>query len=238
MSIMFRNRGAAAIVAGSLSLVVFLSAGSQACAWGSDRGHDRGSDSGRGSDHDRGGDRHGFDSFYTPHYFPHGHVLSALPHDHLRLFLGGLEYFFWEGMFYRWSERQYVVVPAPVGAVVTGIPAGCQPVIVEGVPYYTVNGTTYMYTSYGYQVVPPPNVIVIKEGAAAAPIITPAPVAPAVAAAATTNADDAFTINLPNAKGGYTAVTLRRSGTGFLGPQGEYYAAFPRVEQLKAMYAK
>ena len=50
--------------------------------------------------------------------------------------------------------------------------------------------------------------------------------------------NDAFMINIPNAKGTYTPVTLRRSGTGFIGPQGEFYPEFPRVEQLKLMYGK
>jgi len=34
---------------------------------------------------------------------------------------------------------------------------------------------------------------------------------------------DSFTINIPNDNGGYTAVTLRKSGNGFIGPQGEFY---------------
>ena len=34
------------------------------------------------------------------------------------------------------------------------------------------------------------------------------------------------------------AVTLKRSGNGFVGPQGEYYADNPTVEQLKVLYGK
>ena len=65
----------------------------------------------------------------------------------------------------------------------------------------------------------------------------PAPT-PAPPAAPATNPDDLFTVNIPNSQGTYTAVTLRRSGNGFVGPQGEFYTEFPRVEQLKAMYGK
>ena len=85
--------------------------------------------------------------------------MGILPRDHARLFVGGLEFFFWEGMFCRHMADRYVVVPAPVGAVVTEIPSGAPAVVVDGTPYYTVNGVTYMRTSYGYQVVPPPSVI-------------------------------------------------------------------------------
>ena len=51
-------------------------------------------------------------------------------------------------------------------------------------------------------------------------------------------ADDTFIINIPNEKGGYTAVTLKKSGNGFTGPQGEFYAEFPKVSQLKVIYGK
>jgi len=49
---------------------------------------------------------------------------------------------------------------------------------------------------------------------------------------------DAITINIPNNKGGYTAVTLKKSGNGFIGPQGEFYPEFPTVVQLKVIYGK
>jgi hypothetical protein len=54
----------------------------------------------------------------------------------------------------------------------------------------------------------------------------------------TTETQDSFTVNIPNNRGGYTAVILRKSGNGFIGPQGEFYPDFPKVEQLKLMYAK
>ena len=50
--------------------------------------------------------------------------------------------------------------------------------------------------------------------------------------------DGSFTVNIANAQGGYTAVIIKRSGNGFVGPQGEYYAEFPKVSQLQAMYSK
>ncbi len=47
---------------------------------------------------------------------------------------------------------------------------------------------------------------------------------------------DVFTVNIPNSHGGYTPIVIRRSGNGFIGPQGEYYPEFPRVFQLKIIY--
>ncbi|OGX35453.1 MAG: hypothetical protein A3C36_01700 [Omnitrophica WOR_2 bacterium RIFCSPHIGHO2_02_FULL_52_10] len=48
--------------------------------------------------------------------------------------------------------------------------------------------------------------------------------------------DASFEINIPNKRGGYTTVILKRSGNGYTGPQGEYYDAFPRVDELKVIY--
>ena len=59
-----------------------------------------------------------------------------------------------------------------------------------------------------------------------------------VQAASSTAKEEPFTVNVPNYKGGWTSVTLARSGTGFIGPQGEYYPEFPKIKQLKEMYGK
>ena len=203
----------------------------------------------------------GPEPYYTPHYAPDGRMRNDLPNGYLRLIMGGLEYFYWEGMFYRMRTNGYVVVPAPVGAVVTAIPQGSQPVMVDGVAYYNINGVTYMYTPYGYQVVPPPKLVIVKnylveqkadtvattDSKAATPAIANTGASATAAKAVTqepsgsdasVNSDEAFTVNIPNSKGEYTAVTLKRSGNGFIGPQGEYYPEFPKIEQLKVMYAK
>jgi hypothetical protein len=158
--------------------------------------------------------------------------MRDMPNGYLRLIMGGLEYFYWEGMFYRMTADRYIVVPAPVGAVVTAIPRGSQPVIIDGVPYFNINGVTYMYTSQGYQVVPQPKTIIIKNYVSEEKVLT------AAKGTTASNSEDSFTVNIPNSKGDYTAVTLKRSGNGFAGPQGEYYTEFPRIEQLKVMYAK
>ena len=62
---------------------------------------------------------------------------------------------------------------------------------------------------------------------------------PAVAAAGVkTTSDDAVTIHIPNASGGYTAVKLAKYKDGYKGPQGEYYPGHPTVDQLRALYGK
>ncbi len=69
----------------------------------------------------------------------------------------------------------------------------------------------------------------------------PAPVVvaqPSSVVPSATYSGDTVTINVPNSNGGYTAVVLKRSGNGFVGPQGEYYAQIPTTAQLQAMYGK
>ncbi len=68
----------------------------------------------------------------------------------------------------------------------------------------------------------------------------PAPVVVAQpqAVPTTTYSGDTVTINVPNSNGGLTSVVLKRSGNGYIGPQGEYYDQVPSTEQLQAMYGK
>ncbi len=48
-----------------------------------------------------------------------------------------------------------------------------------------------------------------------------------------------MTVNVPNANGSYTPVVLQsKTDGGYIGPQGEFYPEFPKIEQLSAMYAK
>ena len=76
---------------------------------------------------------------------------------------------------------------------------------------------------------PPP--VVDNEAPSAAPVIT-------TVGAPASDTSGSFTINIPNNKGGYTAVLLRKSGNGFIGPQGEFYPEFPKVSQLEVIYGK
>src|SRR5208283_3966165 len=73
---------------------------------------------------------------------------------------------------------------------------------------------------------PPPQQVIVAQ---------PAPVVVAQGPS-TTYSGDTVTINVPNSNGGYTAVVLKRSGTGYVGPQGEYYDQVPTTAQLQAMY--
>jgi len=71
-----------------------------------------------------------------------------------------------------------------------------------------------------------------------APVVVTQPAPVAVQGPTETYSGDSVTVNVPNSSGGYSAVVLRRSGNGYIGPQGEYYNQVPSVEQLQAMYGR
>lgn len=167
-------------------------------------------------------------------FHPRGYHVDILPFAAATLFIAGATYYYWEGEYYRReANKKYIVVNPPVGTVVTAIPANYQTVIIDGNPYYIVNGVTYIYTSSGYQVVPTPKTIVVNNAVEPVPLPQQISQIPA-----TINPNEAFTVNIPNQRGSYTSVILKRSGNGFIGPQGEYYSEFPKIDQLKVMYGK
>lgn len=43
-------------------------------------------------------------------------------------------------------------------------------------------------------------------------------------------------VNVKNSNGSYTPVLIRKVGTEYVGPRGEYYSAVPTEEQLKGPY--
>jgi hypothetical protein len=169
-------------------------------------------------------DDHGFYRWHDhPHYGWHFH---HLPGGYFTIWAGGVKYYYYDGLYYTYvGDGDYVLVNPPVGAVVTTIPSDFQPVIINGVTYYVNNGIYYVYTPHGYQIVANP--------------VTVTPVSATVVAAPVVNdTQNTFPVNVPNSTGGYTTVVIKKSGSGYVGPQGEFYPEFHNVSQLKVMYGK
>ena len=160
---------------------------------------------------------------------PYGNSVFSLHGKYFTLTVGGGRYYYCDGRFYRRRHWDYVVVREPIGVVIPAIPVGCHKVIIDGRIYYNYNDVYYLQTAGGYRVVEAPSTVVLQPDVVSDDNIN---------VVSDTGSGSAFTVNIPNSKGGYTAITLKRSGTGFIGPQGEFYPEFPKVEQLRAMYAK
>ena len=152
-----------------------------------------------------------------------GRVVVALPSNFITIVFGRSRYQYCDGIFYQRYKNDYVVVAPPIGAVVKSIPFDCQRIMVDNNMYFVNNGVYYRYTRRGYEVVAPPTITVVQT----------TNVNPSVLVS---NPQDMVTVNIPNAQGGYTAVTLKKTENGFIGPQGELYTEFPKVEQLKVIY--
>jgi hypothetical protein len=164
----------------------------------------------RGDDrsHDRGGDR-GY-------------------HSESRGYSHGESHYYRDGRWYRhgWFGFGVLVSALAIGAFIEALPPRHTTVVVENTPYYYDNQYYYRpITQGGYVVVPPPAVI-------SQPVVVQQP----VIVQSQSIVPEVSTVNIPNSRGGYTSVTLRRSGTGFVGPQGEYYPSYPSVDQLRTMY--
>jgi hypothetical protein len=125
-------------------------------------------------------------------------------------------HYYRNGRWYKHDSRgkEIIVYTLSIGALVDALPPRHTTVVVEGTPYYRDDNYYYRQEpNGGYVVVPRPV------------LVSPAAQTP-----------ETVTINIPNSRGGYTAVVLRRAGYGFIGPQGEYYSDSPTVEQLRVLY--
>lgn len=142
----------------------------------------------------------------------------SLPARHQTVRVDHHRYYYHGGRFYRpgFFGFGFFLVRPPVGVIIKVLPAGHRTIIVAGIPYYYYDEVYYRSCPSGYVVVPVPK------------IITPAK----------NLTGETVTINLANANGSYTSVTLVKQGNGYIGPQGEYYPGNPTVEQLKALYGK
>ena len=141
---------------------------------------------------------------------------------------GGGRHYYSGGSWYRhgWLGFDIAVSALAIGALIDSLPPRHTTVVVAGTPYYYSDNYYYRPYPYGgYVVVPPP---VLAQPVVVMPQLTQPQL----------QTQEESTINIPNARGGYTAVMLKKAGTGYVGPQGEYYSDNPTVEQLKVLYGK
>ncbi|OGX24578.1 MAG: hypothetical protein A2Y03_10170 [Omnitrophica WOR_2 bacterium GWF2_38_59] len=162
---------------------------------------------------------------------PVGFHRPSLPETILEFVVGGIRLFYDDGVYYRREGNVYIVIEPPIGAVVRVIPSYYQEIIINGVIYYTYDRVYYVRVRKGYEVVQPPVVTVVQP---ASVVLTQT--VQATDGVLDQSSEDEFTVNIPNNKGGYIPVVIKKTKDGFIGPQGEFYPEFPRVSQLKVMY--
>ena len=145
--------------------------------------------------------------------YGHHSDIRVLPYDHVRISIGGLPYYYIEGVFYRKGLSGYVMVTPPQGAVVRRLPEGYQMILFGNDIYYYYTAIYYQACKGGYVVVPTPvfsspQIVIIERSAP-------------TTVKATMPAGRTVVINIPNSKGSFTPVVLRKADNGYIGPQGE-----------------
>jgi hypothetical protein len=85
--------------------------------------------------------------------------LDGAHHDrhgrYTEVVVGSDRYYYDGGVFYRQNAGNYVVVEAPVGAVVYSVPSGYERVEMNGESYYRYGNVYYRPAGRGYEVVRP-----------------------------------------------------------------------------------
>ena len=198
---------------GLLTFLCFALAFAPMCApnaWARGGGHDGGHNYGHG--------------YGGGHYYGYGH--------------GDGHYYYHGGYWHDsnwWWPLAWFTAAFTIGTVVATLPPHYQTIYVSGAPYpyYYYDGAYFTpYRAGGYVVVPSPASTTVVTTAPA--VITPA-AAPSVTQPSAAEGETVV-INIPNTKGGYTPITLKKYKTGYVGPQGEYYEGHPTVDQLKVLY--
>jgi len=100
----------------------------------------------------RAGIGHHGGAFYRPGFgyygYPHlGFYLGILPFGYYPFYWGPDLYYYYGGVFYSpYDGGGYQVITPPVGAGVPTLPANAQPIKIDGVQYYEVDGVYYKET--------------------------------------------------------------------------------------------
>ncbi|HEY2583401.1 MAG TPA: DUF6515 family protein [Mucilaginibacter sp.] len=85
--------------------------------------------------------RPGFGYYGYPHY---GFYLGYLPYGYYPFYWGAGLYYYYGGIFYSpYDNGGYQVVAPPIGAAVPDLPSNAQPIKIDSVQYYELDGVYY-----------------------------------------------------------------------------------------------
>lgn len=99
---------------------------------------------------------HPYRPYPYPAYHPWGFFVATLAVTAIVVSVNSQQYHYDQGVYYTKSSSGYTVVEAPVGATITTLPEGAEPVVVnQTTNNYYYGGTYYEKSADGYTVVPP-----------------------------------------------------------------------------------
>ncbi len=86
-----------------------------------------------------------------------GMSINVLPRGYSTFYVGGSPYSYYGGVYYQPGSTGYVVISAPIGAIVYSLPTGYTTEPIGGITFYHVANVTYQGVYYngrvGYKVV-------------------------------------------------------------------------------------
>ena len=93
-----------------------------------------------------------------PYYHRPGYVVHTLPRLAITLTVGGLLFYYADGIYYRHATSGFIVAVPPAGLIVTTLPVGYTVFVLGGMTYYYYADVYYVWDSYrgGYRVVEAP----------------------------------------------------------------------------------
>lgn len=96
--------------------------------------------------------------------FVFGRHLAVLPLGCFTLQVGGVPYYYWDGVYYQPADSGYQEVYPPIGAAVPQPPEGAIEIEAGGQVYYYAGGAFYMQQPNGtYAIAPTPIGVVVPE---------------------------------------------------------------------------
>lgn len=93
------------------------------------------------------------------HYYRPGYRIHKFHKHPFYFHIGSIGYYYLDGFFYRPYNDYYVVVTAPIGAVVPILPSGYVKISIGGTVYYKFHNTFFRPYGVNYIVVKPPMVL-------------------------------------------------------------------------------
>lgn len=102
----------------------------------------------------------------APQDHRHQKPVKVLPKGHHRVVHNGNRYFYSAGRFYRHTNGTYVVISAPIGAIVPSLPAGYISFGIGSRRHFYFEGVFYRGVEAGYEVVeePPEATQMLAQG--------------------------------------------------------------------------
>lgn len=94
-----------------------------------------------------------------PHYYKPGYRTRPLPHGASRIVVDRSNYYFYDGFYYQPFQSGYVIVDAPIGAIIATLPRLHHQVMWGGSPYFVVDNKFYRRHPRGYIVVNNPGIV-------------------------------------------------------------------------------